>query len=446
MNAGTTADGKLVYSMSENGEFTETIPVGLGAGEYTVWYYVKGDDNHSDSTKTSVKVTIAKAQAVITVDTTTISVTYGEPVTLPTATTNFGTVICDKTAGELVNAGTYTVTYTVAGTDNFEGDTKSLTVTVGQKAVAEPTVTGTYTYTGEEQTVALTGDESYMTVASGNKGINAGNYEVIITLDGNHKWADGSDGKVQWSFAKAKAEITVNTDPITITYGEIVTLPTATTNFANVVCDKTAADLENAGVYTVTYTVAGTDNFEGGTKSITVTVNAKTITEADVKLNGSLTYNGKEQTQPITVTADITYEVTGNKATNAGEYELTVKGTGNYTGSVTLDWTIAKAKLTIAADSKVIYIGEKLPTLTYTASGLVGGDKLTKKPTLTTNANADQAGSYTITATNTDAGDNYTITYVSGSLTIMDKETEVETKIEQYNRCYYSAGTAIVTV
>ena len=506
INAGSSNGGKLVYSLSEDGEFIETIPAGTNAGEYTVWYYVVGDDNHADSAKGSVKVTITKAKATITVDTTTINITYGETVTLPKATTNFGTVTCDKIAADLVNAGTYTVTYTVAGTDNYDGDTKTLTVKVEKKAVAEPTITGTYTYTGSEQTVALTGVESYMTVASGNKGTNAGNYEVEITLDNNHKWADGSDGKVQWSIGKAQAGISVNTDPITVTYGETVTLPTATANFGTVVCDKTAADLVNADTYTVTYTVEGTTNFEGDTKSITVIVNAKSITvtadavsktygeadptltykveglvngdeltgelkrvagenvgdyaieqntltagnnyrltytgakltinpkaitEADVKLNGSLTYTSSEQTQPITVTAGITYEVTGNKATNAGTYDLTVKGTGNYIGTVTLEWTIAKAKLTIAPDSKVIYIGEKLPTLTYTVTGLAGGDKLVKDPVLTTNADADQAGSYTITAANADAGDNYTITYVNGSLTIMDKETEVETKIEQ---------------
>ena len=42
-----------------------------------------------------------------------------------------------------------------------------------------------------------------MTV-SGNKAVNAGSYEVVITLDGNHKWADGSDGKLQWSIGKAE--------------------------------------------------------------------------------------------------------------------------------------------------------------------------------------------------------------------------------------------------
>jgi LPXTG-motif cell wall-anchored protein len=180
----------------------------------------------------------------------------------------------------------------------------------------------------------------------------------------------------------------------------------------------------------VTYSVADTDNYDGDTKTVTVTINPKTITEADVKLNGALTYNGKEQTQQITVTDGITYEVTGNKATKAGKYELTVKGTGNYAGTITLDWEVAKATVTITADNKVIYIGEDIPVLTYKVSGLIGDDKLIKDPTLTTNADENQAGSYTITAANADAGDNYTITYVSGALTIMDQDTEVMTRIE----------------
>ena len=515
VTAGTANGGKLVYSLSENGTYTGTIPTGTNAGEYTVWYYVQGDDNHADSAKASVKVIVAKAQAEITVATTPITVTYGEAVKLPDATSNFGTVSCDKTAAELVNAGTYTVIYTVEGTANYEGDRKTVTVTIEKLAVAEPTVTGTYTYTGTEQTAQLTGVESCMTVASGNKATNAGNYEVVITLDSNHKWADGSDGKVQWSIGKAefgdvyvspsgiltyngkaqtpkvrtdadsegdqtatftyrltenesygempaftdagtytvyfkasapnhkdatgsftvtvekaKAEIAVNTDPIAVTYGETVVLPTATSNFGTVACDKSASDLVNAGTHTVTYTVAGTDNYDGDTKTVTVTINAKAITSDDVERNGSLTYNGKEQTQAITVADGITYAVSGDKATDAGNYELTVSGTGNYSGTITLDWEIAKAAVTITADDKVIYIGEDIPALTYKVSGLVDGDKLTENPTLTTSADGDQAGSYTITAANADAGNNYTINYVSGKLTIMDQETEVETRIQ----------------
>ena len=67
VTAGTSSDGKVVYSLSENGQYTESIPTGLGAGDYTVWYYVKGDDNHSDSAKTSVTVDIFRKPATFSV-------------------------------------------------------------------------------------------------------------------------------------------------------------------------------------------------------------------------------------------------------------------------------------------------------------------------------------------------------------------------------------------
>ena len=130
VSAGSTDFGTMVYSLTEDGEFTTTIPTGTDAGSYTVYYYVKGNENVNNTAVASVLVNIDKAKAVITVDTTTISVTCTETVTLPSATTNFGTVLCDKTASELVDAGTYTVTYSVEGTDNYESATQTLTVII----------------------------------------------------------------------------------------------------------------------------------------------------------------------------------------------------------------------------------------------------------------------------------------------------------------------------
>ena len=381
---------------------------------------------------------------------------YGEDISVMDKP---GTVVCGYKPGDPV--GTMEILSNNYGEDDCYHvvNQRRATLTIEKLAVAEPTVSGTYTYTGSEQAVTLTGMESYMTIASGNEAVGAGSYEVVITLDGNHKWADGSDGKVRWSIAKAepkaedfvfqapgnltyngetksasvsvktgiegmgeiiavmyynadsspavekqpvsagnyfvqinvaagenyteksffrggdwvfsigkaKAEITVNTTPITVTYGETVTLPVANTNFGTVTCDKTAADLENAGTYTVTYTVAGTANYDGDTKSITVTVKPKTITEADVELNGSLTYTGEEQTQPIAVSEGITYTVTGDKATNVGTYQLTVKGTGNYTGEVKLSWSIKKAAAVVTkapAAKTLTYIGEAQELIT----------------------------------------------------------------------------------
>ena len=57
--------------------------------------------------------------------------------------------------------------------------------------------------------------------------------------------------------------------------------------------------------------------------------------------------SGVEQTQGVTVTwkgqplADANYTLTGNTATDAGTYTLTVAGTGNFTGEVKKTWTVA---------------------------------------------------------------------------------------------------------
>ena len=60
VTAGEAAGGTLVYSLSENGSYTETIPTGREAGSYVVYYYAKGDSTHTDSKVASVKVTIAE--------------------------------------------------------------------------------------------------------------------------------------------------------------------------------------------------------------------------------------------------------------------------------------------------------------------------------------------------------------------------------------------------
>ena len=57
--------------------------------------------------------------------------------------------------------------------------------------------------------------------------------------------------------------------------------------------------------------------------------------------------SGVEQTQGVTVTwkgqplTDANYTLTGNTATDAGTYTLTVAGTGNFTGTVEKTWTVA---------------------------------------------------------------------------------------------------------
>ena len=85
--------------------------------------------------------------------------------------------------------------------------------------------------------------------------------------------------------------------------------------------------------------------------------------------------------------------------------------------------SVTPAMLTITADNQTKVYGAALPTLTASYTGFVNGDtsaSLTTQPTLSTTANVHSkvAGNpYAITAAGA-VDSNYTITYVSGILTV----------------------------
>ena len=115
----------------------------------------------------------------------------------------------------------------------------------------------------------------------------------------------------------------------------------------------------------------------------------------------------------------------------AGTYVIywqATKEDKNVSGSATL--VINKATLTIKADNQSMYVGGKLPTFTYTAMGLVKGDTLTTAPTLTCTADGMTVGKFDIVPSGADAGNNYKITYVNGTLTVSRRHSSSSTTPE----------------
>ncbi len=136
------------------------------------------------------------------------------------------------------------------------------------------------------------------------------------------------------------------------------------------------------------------------------------VQQASITLDNTLTYyNGTPQTQSVQVAfggsalvADTDYTVSGNTATNAGDHTLTITGNGNYIGTITRNYTIEKATLTITgatAQSKV-YDGTTTATADVSFGGLANGETLVKDIDYTVGA----------TLSSPDVGDNFTITGV----------------------------------
>ncbi|MBQ6505056.1 MAG: InlB B-repeat-containing protein [Flexilinea sp.] len=115
-------------------------------------------------------------------------------------------------------------------------------------------------------------------------------------------------------------------------------------------------------------------------------------------------------------------------------FKVTAEGYKDYTGSAIV--TISKKAASVKAKDQNIKIGDTVPDLSspvldthYTVTGLVGEDKLTTDPTLAYSAAPDntKAGTYTITPSGASAGDNYTISYETGTLTISNKQIQTIT-------------------
>ena len=118
-----TSGGTMQYSLTENGTYSQNIPVGTDAGTYTVWYRVIGDANHNDTAPASVAVSIGKKPLTIT------GVTVAPKPYDGTTNADISSVTFD---GVNLNRGTdYTVTanFDDAGVGNGKNVTATVTLT-----------------------------------------------------------------------------------------------------------------------------------------------------------------------------------------------------------------------------------------------------------------------------------------------------------------------------
>ncbi len=138
ISAGFATGGTMQYS-TDGTNYGTAIPTGENAGEYTVWYKVAGDGNHSDTTPASVSVTIAKAKVEIPAEDPTQFTYSGEEQTYTLAASGLYTV-----AGNVrKNAGTHTVTVTLKDAENYVWSDNTATAKTFDFAIAKAPVTVT---------------------------------------------------------------------------------------------------------------------------------------------------------------------------------------------------------------------------------------------------------------------------------------------------------------
>ena len=121
------------------------------------------------------------------------------------------------------------------------------------------------------------------------------------------------------------------------------------------------------------------------------------------------------------------YDTSTTPPINAGNYILTVSVSDDnalYAGSRQYPFTISEASLVIAACDMGLKIGADLPKkeeFKYDVKGLLNGDTLITEPVLKCDiVDSSKAGIYDIIVSGADAGKNYDISYIKGTLTVSE--------------------------
>lgn len=289
VTAGTATGGSMLYSL-DGKTYTSTIPTGTDAKEYTVYYKVEGDPNHSDMTRDPIKVTISsKTIGTPVIVVTPSAIDYDGKAKTPTVTVRDGDTV--------IPASEYTLTYS----DNVNVGTA--TVKIEDKPDGNYTVNGSATFLIVDPVAAVKAPQPKTGLEYNGK-----MRELIVA-------GVAPDGVMVYSLDGK-------------TYS--LTIPTA----------------KDAGNYKVWYKVVDNDGVDKTTaKTVTATINPK-----NVNISIVLTGRGVQMVPAVTVVDEfdsvlddggyqVVYQTTSGKEvkpTNGrlpeGDYVVIVRPVGNYSG------------------------------------------------------------------------------------------------------------------
>ncbi len=448
----TYTGANLISGLTSTELYTVTTDNGgIVVGTYKAVLTLVDASNYQWSTTEAATVEVSyqitKAQAVIS-DFAIDDWTFGQGASVPTASTNFGTVSYvyatasdgDYTATRPTNAGTYYVKAIVVGTDNFDGaESEPISFTVAKASVTingakddtkvydtkEYVITGVTASNGEALTVVITKNGEVV-----EKIVGAGEYTVTFSL------AESDN------YLAAEKSVTVTVTPATnsetvivnqnATYGDLISviqLPTGVEGTWSI--KETDATVGDAGVKTFTAVFTSTTgNYEDKDVIITVNVAKATVKVpiVDPKEYDEQHHNsGLTNTDDYTVTADI-----GGTDHGTYEVEITLNDPANYKWETSDEATITIKYEISAAINKWADEPAISPSWEYESTGdaghataLHGGVKIeyklesaddsaysTELPTL--------PGKYVARFTTTD--DNYTVLRVTKAFEITKRK------------------------
>ncbi|WP_407050868.1 MBG domain-containing protein [Methyloraptor flagellatus] len=386
-------------------------------------------------------------------------VSYTGFVGSDTAASLGGTLVYGGAAQGAVNAGSYTLTASGLTSNNYTITYTPSTLTIGRAGLtvlvngASKTYDGTaYTggngvsyagFVGSDTTASLGGTLVYGGAAQG--AINAGSYALTASgltsnnYDITYTPATLTIGRAGLSVLVGAASKTYDGAAYTggngVSYAGFVGSDTASSLGGTLVYGGAAQGAINAGSYALTASGLTSGNYDITYTPATLTIGRAALT---VGADGNtMVYGDAVPTLTYTVSTGRLYgsdTLTGALATGAtstaavGDYAIgqgTLAASSNYTLSfVGGTLRVTPRPITVTADDKTRVVGTNNPALTYRIGGrgLAAGDVLSGA--LSTAADSSSpAGRYAILQGSLGASANYVLTYVPGTLTVVDVAT-----------------------
>ena len=449
--------GETAVAPTNDDDAVTIFPTRTDAGKYYVWYRVKADgdefEEEGEWTQIGTNVRINKATPTITEPRVATGLKFtneAQQLILTKATASLGTVkynfdggstwYDDITSADLkkTDAGTYTIHYQVAGTDNWYEANGTIVVTI---AKLDPDYTApeveeglTYINGTAQQLIKTAGTVTTLDNSSKMQySVNGSDWYDAID-DANLKKTDASDDyKVYYRIeettnynAVASAVIPVSIAKKSLQASDITAFVNSGhinqtyrgTDFTEMVAgwatvkdgevklssgtDYKKAGLENAlNVPAADATdeqkprmkLTGLGNYKDDIY-VYFNILPRDITDNDditVTLNGgeTMTYKAADWEPSIVVNdalstktsplAEDEFKVAengwnNNKAAGTNTASVTIEGTGNYKGTKTFNFSIAQAQLEVKAKDAEKVYGETDPTPEYEITGFIAPD------------------------------------------------------------------------
>lgn len=350
-------------TLTASSDYTVSYSKNRAVGTATVT--VTGKNNYTGSASKTFSIVPADI-ANFTASLSTETFSYNGSEKEPSVTVKSGnktlTSGTDFTVSYSNNINVGTASAVITGKGNYSGSiTKEFIITPADfSKLTASLAAGTFSYDGTEKKPEVTVKSGSKQLTSGTDftvsytdNINVGTAKAVITGKGNYS------GTITKSFKITQADLSkftasLSADSFIYDGAEKKPVVTVKSDNAQLTADTdfTVSYSSNINAGTATVTITGKGNYSGSIKK------QFTITPADfsgfsAELSAdTVTYTGSAQKPGATVKSgdkvlvsgtDFTVSYSNN--TNAGTAKATIKGKGNYSGTITKEFTITPADI-----------------------------------------------------------------------------------------------------